>query len=401
MSSEYERSASEATIMRRFAAVTSILLMLSAVAFAEGDDEMKGTKLTGPHNPFTFICPEGCQHETFESKVEKPNEKFEFKVNAFCEKHFTTDNFSLLWYEGEAEGFAKGAVSLHRVEMGREITPDMLTEEMEKDENMPPDAKAELMQLGKYVGISAGGEIEDLAMHDIFIINGKILYLGTLTGPKDAVGERRADFIAIMSSLAALDVKPAKLEDMEGDEEDRANEPAPANQVKARNSDFTLLLPEGWQYTIYDNPADKPNAELILKMATIGGQANVTDNMNFWWNPQGENMLLGLASIHRLEAQQELSPKSLLTLIKASGKVPPGMEVNLAQIGPYVGVLGGGIVQAPFYAAVAVIAQGKAMYVASILGPQATVTPQWQKFMGLVGSLKAPDLKPQELEDIE
>jgi len=90
----------------------------------------------------------------------------------------------------------------------------------------------------------------------------------------------------------------------------------------------------------------------------------------------------------------------MLSSLKQSGKLPQGMDANLVQVGEYVGVLVGGPVQGVFYGAAVVIAQGKSVYLATVLGPVSAIQPKWNDFMALVASLKAPDLKPQKLEDI-
>jgi len=82
------------------------------------------------------------------------------------------------------------------------------------------------------------------------------------------------------------------------------------------------------------------------------------------------------------------------------GKLPDGIKAQPAQLGDYVGILGGGLLQQPpLYIAAALISQGKSTYVATIMGQQQAIAPQWPNFMKLLCSLKASDLKAQKLED--
>ena len=381
--------------MRRLALVVAVLLALAVCALAQDAEAPKGVKLPGPHNPFTIVIPEGWQHQTFESKTDKPDEKSEFKLSVFGDKYLPTDNFNLWWYEGELAALDKGSISVHRVELPAELTPDKLPEQAQKDPKLPKDAEAKLLQFGKYVGLHIAGTIEDMGAQSVLIANGKVAYVGLLMGPKDAVKEQSPKFLQLMGTLDATDVKPAKAEDFHVADALRPGE------VRAKNNPFGVIPPQGWQHSIYDNPDDKPNAKLIMQIAPIAGKADITDNMNFWWGPMGESMAGGLASIHRLEAQDPVDMVAMLNTLKQSGKLPQGMDANLAQVGDYVGLVAGGTFQNIFYGAAVVIAQGKSIYLASILGPVAVVQPKWNDFIKMVSTLKAPDLKPQKLEDLK
>lgn len=178
--------------------------------------------------------------------------------------------------------------------------------------------------------------------------------------------------------------------------------PAPAGgtQIKGKDDRFTLTVPPGWQSIAYNKPEDKPNARILLQSGLMGENARPTDNFNLWWYQGPDNMIMGVASFHRLELERETDLKTLLALIQASGKLPQGMEVKPTQLGKYAGLLGGGLVQGMFYAAVALIPQGKVMYAATIVGPQTAIPPQWPAFMQVVTSLDATDLEPATLEEV-
>ena len=380
--------------------IALVLLALLVCSFSVADDAKapEGVKLTGPHSVFTFTVPADWQHESFESKVDKQDEKFEYKVGIFGEKRFPTDNFYLWWYAGAREGVDKGSVSLSRAALEREVKPEALVDEIQKDPQLPKDAKTILIQSGKYVGLRVMATVEDMSTDTVTIINGKVAYIGLLMGPKDAVQAQGPAFLKLLATLDAADVAPAKLDDMLGV---KAEEPLKPGQLKSKSGKFILDVPEGWQHSMYDNPDDKPNAKLIMQVAPIAGKANITDNINLWWGKGGENMMTGLASVHRLEATEGDSPsaQSLVDSLKQSGQLPQGMEASVVQVGDYVGALVGGPFQNVFYGAAVVIPQGKSMYLASILGPVSAVQPQWPAFMAMVASLKADDLKPQKLED--
>jgi len=385
--------------MRRTAAVTACLLLLCSWAFAQETAALKGATLTGPHHPFTITCPEGWQHEAIESKTTKPAEEFELKVSVFGDPYFPTDNFNLWWYDGKLDAMEKGAISVHRVELPREVAADQLIAEMKKDKRFPEDATSKLTQFGKYAGVLMADKPEDFMMHGVYIVNGKVAYVGELMGPKEAVTKQADTFVAIMSSLdAGTDVKASRVDGLKaGGEEKKPAEELLPGQIKAKNSDFTLQLPEGWQYSAYDDPNSKPNGKLIMQAVGALGQVKFTDNFNFWWDPAGENMMKGLASLHRLEVETGMDARTLVAAIQGSGKLPPGMQANVAQVGNYNAALIGGPFQM-FYVAVAVIPQGNTAYVGAIMGPQAVVTPQWPNFIKLVGSIKAPDLKPDKAQ---
>ena len=175
---------------------------------------------------------------------------------------------------------------------------------------------------------------------------------------------------------------------------------AAGSQVKGKEDRFTITVPPGWQSIAYNKPEDKPNARIIFQAGLLGENAKPTDNFNLWWYQGPDNMIMGVASFHRLELERETDLKTLLALIQASGKLPQGMEVKPTQLGKYVGLLGGGVVQGMFYAAVALIPQGKVMYAATIVGPQTAIPPQWPAFMRVVTSLEATDLEPATLEEV-
>lgn len=180
-------------------------------------------------------------------------------------------------------------------------------------------------------------------------------------------------------------------------------EEAPATagtQVKGKQDRFTFTVPPGWQSVAYQNPQEKPNARLIFRSGLLDEDAKATDNFNLWWYDGPDNMVMGVASLHRLELEAERDVKTMLAFIEGSGKVPQGMEIKPTQLGKYVGLLGGGVVQGMFYAAVALIPQGRVMYVATIAGPQTAIPPRWEAFMETVASLEATDLQPTTLEEV-
>jgi hypothetical protein len=190
--------------------------------------------------------------------------------------------------------------------------------------------------------------------------------------------------------------EPATPADAAG-EEPKTEAPA-GTKIKGKTTPFTLLVPEGWQYVAYDKPEDRPNAKIILQGGLNDKDTRPTDHFNFWWYEGEENLTLGLASFHRLETTK---PHDAQGLLKGMSKrdLPNDTEVNPKQLGKYVGLIGGGVVQEVYYGAVLVIAQGNVVYMATIVGPQAAVAAQWETFGGLVASLDAPDLKPEKVED--
>ncbi len=184
---------------------------------------------------------------------------------------------------------------------------------------------------------------------------------------------------------------------------DTPKDDAPPNQIKGKTVAFTLLKPEGWQSRTYEKLEEAPNAKMIVQGGLgkfLGEDAKFTDNHNLWWSPAGENMMTGLASFHRIELKTTLDLATTLAVFQQSPNLPAGMEIKPAQLGKYVGLLGGGVVRDMFYAAVVLIPGDKVLYVSSVLGPKAQIAPQWANYMKLVASLNAPDLKPQKLKDV-
>lgn len=174
-------------------------------------------------------------------------------------------------------------------------------------------------------------------------------------------------------------------------------------QLNAKSEKFTLVVPQGWQYRMYDELEEAPNAKLVVQggvMKALGEDAEVTDNINFWWAPTGEAMwfLSGIASFHRVVIPEDTDTNALLGRFEQGG-LPEGIEVRPQQLGQYVGLLGGGVPRQGFYVAAAIIVQRKSIYMAIIMGPQQAIPPQWNNFAQLIASLKAKDLQPQKIED--
>lgn len=363
---------------------------LSCVAQPQGD------KLTGPHNRFSFRCPQGWQHETFESISDDPAAgKFQFKISVFGEKCIPSDNFNLWWYPGKEDAVAKGGASLHRVALDREVTPDRLVTEVTTDLKATKGARIELLQLGKYVGALTTVDTEANTNLAVFIINGEVAYVGTLMGPKAEVAAQKDKFLQMLATLNASDVKPAKLSDLQGAKPAAAGTPG---LIQAKSGKFTVQLPKGWKYLAYDKLEDRPNGKLIAGVEQILGAATVSDNLNFWWGPGTDDPATGVASLHRFDTSAPLDAKSLYAILKASGKLPQGLEARLAQLGDYVVLLVGGNIMPGMYVAAALIPQGNVTYLSTIIGPQDKITPQWDNYMKLVASIKSPELKPEKLE---
>ena len=178
----------------------------------------------------------------------------------------------------------------------------------------------------------------------------------------------------------------------------------PSTPVKAKSGRFSLECPAGWQSRQYAKLEEASNAKIIMQgglMKTLGEDPVVSDNINLWWSPQGEAawFLGGIASLHRIETKTNMDMVKVLENFN-SGKLPAGVQAQPAQLGQYVGILGGGLLQQPpLYIAAALVSQGKSTYVATLIGPQQAVAPQWPNFMKILTTLKAEDLKPAKLED--
>lgn len=178
----------------------------------------------------------------------------------------------------------------------------------------------------------------------------------------------------------------------------------PGTPIKAKSEKFTLECPVGWQSRQYEKLEESMTAKLIMQgglMKMLGEDPKVTDNLNLWWSPQGEAswFMTGIASVHRIETKDDVDMKKVWIDFNG-GKLPDGIKAQPAQLGDYVGILGGGLLQQPpLYIAAALISQGKSTYVATIMGQQQAIAPQWPNFMKLLCSLKASDLKAQKLED--
>lgn len=174
--------------------------------------------------------------------------------------------------------------------------------------------------------------------------------------------------------------------------------------IKAKSEKFTLECPAGWQSRQYEKLEESMTARLTMQgglMKMLGEDPKVTDNINLWWSPQGEAswFMTGIASVHRIETKEDVDMQKVWTDFNG-GKLPEGIKAQPAQLGDYVGILGGGLLQQPpLYIAAALISQGKSTYVATIMGQQQAIAPQWPSFMKLLRSLKATDLKAQKLED--
>jgi hypothetical protein len=386
--------------MRRLLIAAALVAVMLPRALAEGEDAPKGTKIKGPHSSFSITIPEDWHHRFVESKVETEGETTELKVNALGKKLVPTDNVDVWWYEGEEPALEKGTISLHRVDLGREVTPGTMVDEIKKDETLPKDAKVTLAQVGKYVGLQVAVKVEEISTSTVTLANGKVAFVAVLMGPADVVKVQQPKFLKLLTTLETEEVKPAKLEDVLGV---KPEEPLKPGQMKSKSGKFIVTVPDGWKHEEYDNPDDKPNAKLIMEAVPFEGALNITDNINFWWGPLGENMMGGLASLHRLEWVEgdAPTPKAIVDGLKASGKLPAGMEASLVQLGDYPAAIVGGPYQKIFYAAGVIVSEGKTLYLGSLLGPVAAVQPQWQNFTGLVSNLKTDDLKPGKVEDLK
>lgn len=197
--------------MTRIAVVFALLsLVLAGGAVAQDEEAPTVQKITGPHNPFTLLLPMDWKFRAFESVVEEENVKTERAVYVFGDKMLPTDNFDLWWSAVAEPTIATGAASVHRVVLAEPLTPEALPALLEKDPRKPPNTKGELKQLGKYMALVAKANLEGFVMSSVYIVNGKVMYLGFINGPEALVNPKMEGFIKIMSSLEAPDVAPVK-----------------------------------------------------------------------------------------------------------------------------------------------------------------------------------------------
>lgn len=190
-----------------------------------------------------------------------------------------------------------------------------------------------------------------------------------------------------------------------------------ATQVTGEEDRFTIALPPGWQHDNYERLEERPNAYLLMQLGLVDEEAKATDNLNLTWYEGHENILMGVASFHRIEQEEEMDVGTLLAKIQADETVAPGMQVQPVQVGRYPGLLMGGVVQFQdpehqqeqpaeqqqqqmLQTVVAAIPQQDVCYMATLLAPPANVQAQWEAFGNFIVSLEAQDLEPQRLEDV-
>jgi hypothetical protein len=191
------------------------LLFVNCAAFAQGggaDEQLKGKKVE-----FTLPIPQGWQHVAYEKIEDKPNAKMILGKVLGESDAKATDNFNLWWTQGE-DSFMTGVASFHRMDLTADTTIKDTMAKLEASGKLPKGMEVKPTQLGKYVGLVAGGPVQQVFYAAIvFIPQGKVAYVSTIVGPANVVQMQWPTYMKMVTSLDAPDLKPEKLEDVTGE----------------------------------------------------------------------------------------------------------------------------------------------------------------------------------------